>query len=115
MVGLRSVSFTVALFLLAAMMPIAMAQGASSTVTIGGGTVSFLRSLQTTLQEIGPILSAILFVVAGIIYAFGQLQPAEGRGRYQSWAMGLVVGGFVVGALSFAAPALAGIAGGLLT
>lgn len=87
----------------------------SGNMTIGTGTVTFLTSLKTTLQAIGPALSAIMFVLAGIIYAFGQLQPADARGKYQSWAMGLVVGGFVVGALSVAAPTLANIAGGLLT
>jgi len=87
----------------------------SGNMTIGGGTVTFLNSIKTTLQAIGPALSAIMFVLAGIIYAFGQLQPADARGKYQAWAMGLVVGGFVVGALSVAAPTLASIAGGLLT
>ena len=87
----------------------------TGTTTLGGGTVNFLKSLQGTLQQVGPALSAIMFVLAGIIYAFGQLQPAEARGKYQAWAMGLIVGGFVVGALSVAAPTLASIAGGLLT
>ncbi len=82
---------------------------------LGKGTVTFLQNLQATLQQIGPALSAILFVLAGIIYAFGQLQPADARGKYQAWSMGLIVGGFVVGALSIAAPTLAAIAGGLLT
>lgn len=105
----------VLLVAVALLAPVALAQSAVSGATIGKGTVTFLRSLQQTLTEIGPILSAIMFIVAGIIYAFGQLQPAEARGKYQAWAMGLIVGGFVVGALSIAAPALAGIAGGLLS
>ena len=111
--GMALLSFAA---VVAVLSPIAQAANNSTgSVTIGKGTVTFLQDLQATLQAIGPALSAILFVLAGIIYAFGQLQPAEVRGKYQAWAMGLVVGGFVVGALSVAAPTLARIAGGLLT
>ena len=81
---------------------------------IGKGTVAFLYNLKDTLTAIGPALSAILFVLAGIIYAFGQLQPADARGKYQSWSMGLIVGGFVVGALALGADTLTGIAANLL-
>lgn len=81
---------------------------------IGRGTVAFLYNLKDTLTAIGPALSAILFVLAGIIYAFGQLQPADARGKYQSWSMGLIVGGFVVGALALGADTLTNIAANLL-
>jgi hypothetical protein len=101
-------------FLVGSMLPCLLIAQDGDTTTIGGGTVTFLKDLQATLQEIGPALSAILFIVAGIVYAFGQLQPAEVRGKYQAWAMGLIVGAFVVGALSLAGDTLAAAAGNLL-
>lgn len=112
--GMRSGKLVAVLIVLAALIAPVMAQGTGGNVTVGRGAVDFLTSMKGTLTEIGPILSAIMFVIAGIIYAFGQLQPAESRGRYQAWAMGLIVGGFVVGALSLGADLLAEIAGTFL-
>lgn len=58
------------------------------------------------LSNIAPIISLILIVLGGIVYGLAQTQPAETRGKWQTAAISMAIGGFIVGAIAAAAPYL---------
>lgn len=57
---------------------------------------TLLTSISITLLNIGPILSLILIILGGIVYALAQLQPPEQRGKWVTWAMNLLIGGVIL-------------------
>jgi hypothetical protein len=63
------------------------------------GTLSYV---QTLLMQIGPILSALLFIIAGIFYALGQLFPSYQRASFHTTAIDIIIGAIIVAVLSFA-------------
>ncbi|MGI0100454.1 MAG: hypothetical protein ACREBH_01910 [Candidatus Micrarchaeaceae archaeon] len=69
--------------------------------------VSQLDKIQLILAQIGPALSAVLFVLAGIFYAIGQMLPPEKKANFHTAAVNIIIGAIVVGALSFASTSLA--------
>lgn len=62
--------------------------------------ISTLNYIQTLLMHIGPLLSAILFVLAGIFYALGQLFPSYQRATFHTTAIDLIIGAIIVATLS---------------
>jgi hypothetical protein len=62
--------------------------------------ISTLNYIQTLLMHIGPLISAILFVLAGIFYAVGQLFPAYQRATFHTTAIDFIVGAIIVATLS---------------
>lgn len=66
-----------------------------------------LSSIQQLLMEIGPVLSGVLFVTAGIFYALGQLFPSYKRASLHTMAIDLIIGAIVVAVLSIASTNLA--------
>ena len=66
-----------------------------------------LSGIKSILSQIGPILSAMLFVLAGIFYAIGQMLPPDRRANFHTTATNMVIGGVVVGVLSVSATSLA--------
>jgi hypothetical protein len=79
---------------------LAFAAGTSSIATE-------LTSIQATLMQVGPALSAMLFVLAGIFYAIGQMLPPEKKASFHTTAVNIIIGAIVVGVLSFASTSLA--------
>lgn len=69
--------------------------------------MSELVGIKSILSQIGPILSAMLFVLAGIFYALGQMLPPDRRANFHTTATNMVIGGVVVGVLSVSATSLA--------
>jgi hypothetical protein len=55
------------------------------------------------LSTIAPIIAIILIVLGGIMYGLAQTQPPDTRGKWQTAAISMVVGGIIVGAISGAA------------
>jgi len=49
------------------------------------------------------------------MYGLAQTQPPENRGKWQTTAMSMFIGGMIVFAIAMAAPTIQAIAGGLLT
>jgi hypothetical protein len=66
-----------------------------------------LNQVKTVLGQLGPALSAMLFIVAGIFYAIGQMLPPDKKAHFQAAAINIIIGAVVVGALSFASSSLA--------
>jgi uncharacterized membrane protein SirB2 len=67
------------------------------------------------LMIIAPIISVILIILGGIVYGIAQTQPAEMRGKWQTAAISMVIGGVIVGAVAGAAYAIQSTSSGLLT
>lgn len=66
-----------------------------------------LNSIQGLLMQVGPVLSAVLFVLAGIFYAVGQLFPSYKRASLHTMAIDMIIGAIVVAILSVASTNLA--------
>ena len=63
------------------------------------GTLSYI---QTLLMHAGPLLSALLFIIAGIFYAIGQLFPSYQRASFHTTAIDIIIGAIIVAVLSVA-------------
>ncbi len=68
------------------------------------GTLSYIQGL---LMHIGPMLSALLFIVAGIFYAIGQILPPDKRANFHTASVNIIIGAIVVAVLSVASNGLA--------
>ncbi len=79
------------------------------------GVVSTLSYIQQLLMEIGPLLSAVLFIVAGIFYAVGQLLPPEKKAVFHTTSINVIIGAIIVAVLSVASNSLAIASTHLLT
>ncbi len=66
-----------------------------------------LNSVQQILMRVGPALSAVLFIVAGIFYALGQLFPSYKRATLHTMAIDMIVGAIIVAVLSVTANSFA--------
>lgn len=76
---------------------------------------TLLLDIQAALYTIGPILSVILIILGGIAYGLAQTQPAESRGKWQSVAIGMIIGGIVMAAIIGAATIIRETSSKLLT
>lgn len=79
------------------------------------GIISTLSYIQQLLMEIGPLLSAVLFIVAGIFYAVGQLLPPEKKAIFHTTAINVIIGAIIVAVLSVTSNSLALASTHLLT
>ncbi|MDE1855975.1 MAG: hypothetical protein KGH49_01935 [Candidatus Micrarchaeota archaeon] len=68
--------------------------------------ITTLSSVQQILSQVGPLLSAVLFIVAGIFYAVGQLLPPDKKANFHTTSVNIVIGAIVVAVLSVAANGL---------
>lgn len=69
--------------------------------------ISTLTYIQDILTHIGPIISAIMFIIAGILYALGQLFPSHQRASFHTTAGDMIMGAVIVAVLSVAANSFA--------
>ncbi len=76
------------------------------------GTLSYIEQL---LMHVGPLLSAILFITAGIFYAIGQLFPSYKRATLHTMAIDMIIGAIVVAVLSVTSNGFAIASSTLLT
>ncbi len=74
---------------------------AQSTVSLD--IISTLNFIQNVLSHIGPILSAILFIIAGLFYAIGQFFPSHQRASFHTTASDMIIGAVIVAVLSVTA------------
>jgi hypothetical protein len=66
------------------------------------------------LTSIAPVISLILIILGGITYGLAQTQPPEMRGKWQTAAISMVIGGLIVGAIAGAATFIQEQSSGLL-
>ncbi len=84
---------------------IGFARGASFGYSLQ--IVSELANIKAVLSQVGPILSAVMFIIAGIFYALGQIMPPDKKANFHSTAINIIIGAVVVGVLSVAATSFA--------
>jgi hypothetical protein len=75
----------------------------SSTI----GIVSELAYIKSVLAQVGPILGAVLFIVAGVFYAVGQVMPPDKRANFHTAAINIIIGAIIISILSVASTSLA--------
>ncbi len=85
------------------MVLVGKAYGAYASLQI----VPELSLIQAILAQTGPALSAVLFILAGVFYAIGQMLPPDKKAQFHTTAVNIIIGAVVVGALSFASTSLA--------
>ena len=64
---------------------------------------TLLSSWLETLRSAGTTISIILIILGGLMYGVAQLQPGETRGKWQTAAIGVVIGGILIAAILGAA------------
>ncbi len=69
--------------------------------------IAQLTSIKALLAAIGPTISAIMFITAGILYALGQLMPSHVKASFHTTAINVLIGAIVVAVLSVAATSFA--------
>lgn len=77
--------------------------------------ISTLTYVQTLLAHLGPLLSAVLFILAGMFYAIGQLLPPTKRAAFHATTVDILMGAIIVAVLSVASNGLAIASTHLLT
>ncbi|MGC8776384.1 MAG: hypothetical protein ACP5P2_00320 [Candidatus Micrarchaeia archaeon] len=98
---LRKIASRVPLFV------IVFASGTAEGSSFLFDIVSTLSYTQELLMHIGPMLSALLFVVAGIFYAIGQILPPDKRANFHTASVNIILGAIVVAVLAVASNSLA--------
>jgi hypothetical protein len=76
------------------------------------GQLSYIKFV---LNQVGPALSAILFIIAGIFYAIGQLMPPDKKANFHTTAINIIIGAVVVAVLSVASTSFANASTHLLS
>ncbi len=71
-------------------------------------------NIATFLGNIAPVISLILIILGGIVYGLAQMQPPDSRGKWQTAAISMVIGGVIVGAIAGAATFIQEQSSGLL-
>lgn len=102
---MHKLSRMVAPILLTGLLILNQSYGASVSVSLQ--IMTQLTEIKMVLSQIGPALSGILFIVAGIFYAVGQMLPPDKKAQFHTTAVNVLIGAVVVGALSFASASLA--------
>ncbi|MGC8676099.1 MAG: hypothetical protein ACP5T3_01095 [Candidatus Micrarchaeia archaeon] len=87
----------------------------AGAAALGFDIISTLNSVQALLAHVGPLLSAIMFIIAGIFFAIAQLFPTYKRASLHSTAADILVGAIIVAVLSVASSGLAIASTHLLT
>lgn len=77
--------------------------------------VTVLNNIGALLGHIAPLLSAALFILAGIFYAIGQIMPPDKKAAFHTTSVNIIIGAVVLSALSLAATGLANVSTQLLT
>ena len=73
-----------------------------------------LGQVQLILASVGPALSGVLFILAGIFYAIGQMLPPDKKAQFHTTSVNIIIGAIVVGALSVASTSLVAASSHLL-
>ena len=76
------------------------------------GQLSYIKFV---LNQVGPALSAILFIIAGIFYAIGQLMAPDKKAKFHTTAINIIIGAVVVAVLSVASTSFANASTHLLS
>ena len=71
-----------------------------------GGTPTAINSLCTGIKGLLPVAAMLMIVLAGVIYAAGQIMGAETRARANVWATACLTGALIAVLIAVIAPAV---------
>jgi hypothetical protein len=83
-------------------------------LTMAIGLEVAASNIADLLTTIAPIIALILIILGGIVYGIAQTQPPDIRGKWQTAAISMIVGGIIVGAISGAATLIESTSSNLL-
>ncbi|MBI5159364.1 hypothetical protein HY992_04550 [Candidatus Micrarchaeota archaeon] len=66
-----------------------------NTVIVSAEITAQLTVICTQFKGIVPVVALLMFIVAGAIYAAGQIMGAETRARANVWSTAMLVGGII--------------------
>ncbi|MEW6328566.1 MAG: hypothetical protein AB1468_00465 [Candidatus Micrarchaeota archaeon] len=75
-----------------------------SLITSAQGLAEQLGEICRTIVGIVPVVALLMFVMAGMVYAGGQIMGAETRSRANVWSTTMLVGGIIGLVLAASAP-----------
>ncbi len=78
------------------------------------GLETTATNIATFLTTIAPVISLILLILGGIVFGLAQTQPPEMRGKWQTTAVSMMIGGVIVAAIAGAATIIQQTSAGLL-
>ncbi|MEM0154664.1 MAG: hypothetical protein QW814_02410 [Methanothrix sp.] len=82
----------------------------ASTILLSSNTIGIISELtyvKSVLSQVGPILGAVLFIVAGVFYAIGQVMPPDKRANFHTASINIIIGAIIISLLSVASTSLA--------
>ncbi|MEM4389993.1 MAG: hypothetical protein QXG98_05015 [Candidatus Micrarchaeia archaeon] len=68
------------------------------------GIVGQLETMCQTIKQIVPMVALLMFIIAGAVYAAGQVMGAETRARANVWSTAMLVGGIIGLIIAASAP-----------
>ena len=74
---------------------LAVALGFSTSSTVLGGLPDAVKALCTGIKGLLPVAAMLMIVIAGVIYAAGQMMGAETRARANVWATAALTGAII--------------------
>ncbi|MCX8195177.1 MAG: hypothetical protein N3G22_03685 [Candidatus Micrarchaeota archaeon] len=72
------------------------------------GLQAAIQSLCTAMQQLLPVVAMLMVLVAGVIYAAGQIMGAETRARANVWATAALTGALIALLIFAVAPPILG-------
>jgi hypothetical protein len=83
------------LFMSVALLTSIVAAAAPSGTAQAQQVAAQLCGIIQTVEIVVGVLTLLLFIIGGTIYAFAHFLPGQTRGAAQGWALGMVIGGVV--------------------
>ncbi len=77
--------------------------------------VTELEGVESNLRLVGEVLPVILIIIGGFVYGYAQMQPSTTRGKYTHIALGFVIGGIAIAAITMGAHTISTFGGKILT
>ncbi|MCX6769173.1 MAG: hypothetical protein NT051_00640 [Candidatus Micrarchaeota archaeon] len=74
--------------------------------TMLSGVQTAVSSLCSSLKQMLPVAAMLMIMVAGVIYAAGQIMGAETRARANVWATAALTGALIAILIAVVAPAV---------
>jgi len=91
---------------------LALVSGALFAQSLLTGVSSGMNSLCASIQDLMPVVAMLMVVLAGVLYAAGQVMGAETRARGNVWATAALTGALVAVLIIVVSPPVLGAVAG---
>ena len=104
---MHSKVFSLVRFLFPLFVMVVLLARVSAAAPFSFDALAQINQIKDILAQIGPALSAMLFIIAGIFYAIGQMLPPDKKANFHTTAINIIIGAVVIAVLSVASNTLA--------